>query len=258
MLKVNQKEQYVNTKSGKIFVKTWSPNFAHSKVPLVLIHESLGSVGQWRKFPAELALTLNRPVIAYDRAGFGFSYPRHALPSSDFIQEEAQDYFVQLKLALGIREFLVLGHSAGGAMALNIAATDKECVGLISISAPAYVENKTLEGIRAAKKLFTEPQYFEKLKKWHGDKAKWVLDAWTEVWLREEFKEWHFDGLSNIHCKSLIIHGSEDEFGSVAIPQYIAKHIAAETMLYIIEHCGHLPHVTHKEAVLRQISTLFN
>lgn len=258
MLKVNQKEQYVNTKSGKIFVKTWSTNFAHSKVPLVLIHESLGSVGQWRKFPAELALTLNRPVIAYDRAGFGFSHPRHALPSSDFIQEEAQDYFVQLKLALGIRDFLVLGHSAGGAMALNIAATDKECEGLISISAPAYVENKTLEGIRAAKKLFTEPRYFEKLKKWHGDKAKWVLDAWTEVWLREEFKEWHFDGLSNIHCKSLIIHGSEDEFGSVAIPQYIAKRIPTETMLYIIEQCGHLPHVTHKEAVLRQISTLFN
>ena len=104
-----------------------------------------------------------RQVIAYDRLGFGSSDAREQLPSLNFIEEEGLVYFPQIKAKLGLTEYLVLGHSVGGAMAINIAARDKECLSIITIAAQAFVEDLTISGIEQAKSVFQQPQHFEKL-----------------------------------------------------------------------------------------------
>src|SRR5690606_15930142 len=105
---------------GRIFVRRWVAGTS-CRSPIILLHDSLGSVELWRDFPAALATTTGRPVIAYDRLGFGKSTQRFERPAIDFIQQEAETYFPALRRALGVSRFSRLGHSVGGAMALVIA-----------------------------------------------------------------------------------------------------------------------------------------
>ena len=250
-------EQYIQTTDGDIFVKTWTPKIVLSSISIVLLHDSLGSSHQWRNFPEILANTLSIKVISYDRAGFGHSYTRHNLPPINFIEQEAEVYFPRVKATLELGQFIILGHSVGGSMAINIAAIDKNCIGAVTISAQAYIEDRTLEGIQNAKQIFQRPEMLTKIANWHGEKANWVINAWTEVWLSDEFCNWELYQVKNVACPLLVIHGANDEYGSIAFPNYIAQNSAASAHVEIIENCGHLPHVTHTEVVLKSISRFF-
>ena len=42
---------------------------------VVLLHDGLGSIAQWRDVPARLAARTGLTVLAYDRAGHGSSTP---------------------------------------------------------------------------------------------------------------------------------------------------------------------------------------
>ncbi len=238
---------------GRIFVRRWAGG--GERAPIVLLHDSLGSVEQWREFPQALARATHRDVIAYDRLGFGRSDARAARPSRDFIEEEATVYFPALADALGLARFVLFGHSVGGAMALAIAALDTRCEAVITESAQAFVESRTLDGIRAARTAFEDPAQFARLAKWHGDKARWVLEAWTEVWLSPEFAGWSIDhALPRIRCPVLAIHGERDEFGSVAFPRRIAQGVRDGRM--ILHPCGHVPHRECADDVLRWTAAL--
>ncbi len=237
---------------GRVFVRRWTSAGANG-APLILLHDSLGSVEQWRDFPPALAAATRRPVIAYDRLGFGKSGARAERASADFIRAEAQSCFPALRSALGITRFALFGHSVGGAMALAIAATHvADCQAVITEATQAFVEPRTLEGIRSARRQFEDPAQFEKLVRWHGDKARWVLEAWTEVWLSAQFRSWTLDPyLPAVTCPVLAIHGDLDEYGSVEFPRRIAGGLAGPSRLAILEHCGHVPHRERSAEVLR-------
>jgi len=247
-------ELSLQTPIGCIYVKKWFPPSLLSKVPVILLHDSLGSSALWKDFPHTLATILSRPVIVYDRLGFGKSDARQALPSNQFIEEEAITYFPHIKPALGITNFIILGHSVGGAMAINIAAFDNQCIAVITIAAQAFVEEITLQGIQAAKKYFQDSKQMEKLDKWHGDKAEWVLKAWTEIWLCSNFRHWQLDNIKHVYCPILAIHGKNDEYGSQAFPEFIVDNSKGVSRMEIINDCGHMPHKTHSEHVLKLIN----
>ena len=249
-------DSLVEVPGGSIFVRRWSAGRSE-RPPIVLLHDSLGSVDQWRDFPDALARATNRPVVAYDRLGFGRSTRRLERPSVDFVCEEAGRFFPPLRRALGMTRFALFGHSVGGAMALAIAAREGEaCEAVITEAAQAFVEPRTLAGIRSAKEQFGDPGQFEKLAKWHGAKAKWVLDAWAEVWLSPEFSSWSLDGhLSRIECPVLAIHGDLDEYGSVEFPRRITSGVMGPSQLAILDRCGHVPHRERREQVLRLTSS---
>lgn len=251
-------ESYLDIPQGKIFVHQWIPSNTEHLSPLILLHDSLGSVELWREFPEQLAFTLNRPVIAYDRLGFGKSSGRDTLPSVEFISEEAEFYFPLLCDELGLSGFFICGHSVGGAMALLIAATHKQCKGVISLSAQVFVEEGTLEGIRAAKKAFQNLGQFNKLKKWHDGKSEWVLSAWTEVWLSDEFAGWNIvQNLKKVTCPVLVIHGESDEYGSVAFPETIKESVKGKVQMEVLNDCGHVPHREKNAHVLETTLNYF-
>ena len=249
-------DSFAEVPGGRIFVRRWSVGRSE-RPPLVLLHDSLGSVDQWRDFPDALARATNRPAVAYDRLGFGKSSQRLERPSVDFVTEEAVRFFPPLRRALGITRFSLFGHSVGGAMALAIAALQGEaCEAVITEAAQAFVEPRTLAGIRSAKQQLGDPGQFEKLAKWHGAKAKWVLDAWTEVWLSPEFSTWSLDGhLGKIQCPVLAIHGDLDEYGSMEFPRRIASGVKGPSQLALLDRCGHVPHRERREEVLRLASS---
>ncbi|MBS0580363.1 MAG: alpha/beta hydrolase [Proteobacteria bacterium] len=237
---------------GSLFVRRWSVGH-EERPPILLLHDSLGSVEQWRDFPAALAAAAASDVVAYDRLGFGRSTARLGRPTVDFVRDEAVTSFPALRSALGLTRFCVFGHSVGGAMALIIAALSPgACTAVVTEAAQACVEPRTLAGIRAARLQFRAPEQFRKLVKWHGEKAGWVLDAWTEVWLSAEFAAWNLDEyLRMITCPVLAIHGGRDEFGSVEFPRRITRQVRGPAEQAIWEDCGHVPHREKQDEVLR-------
>ncbi len=247
-------DRHVDTVHGEIFVRQWLPANPLSPIPLILLHDSLGCVELWRDFPEHLAITLGRPVLAYDRLGFGRSSARVAKPSANFITEEVEIYFPCLAEALALSEFILVGHSVGGVMALLIAPSYPGCKMVISLAAQAFVEQRTLDGIRAAKEAFKQVEQFNKLTKLHRDKSAWVLSGWTETWLSADFVDWNIrKELQSITCPVLAIHGELDEFGSSAFPETITRRVAGISKMVLLDGCGHVPHKERRACTLESI-----
>ena len=194
-------DDWVEVPEGRLFVRRWTPaasSEAADQAPIVLLHDSLGCVALWRDFPALLAQATGRTVVAYDRLGFGQSDPHPGTLPPSFVSDEALGGFAAVKAhlqrQLGVDGFVLLGHSVGGGMAVACAAAHPDaCRGLITESAQAFVEDRTLTGIRDAQIAFRQPGQIERLQKYHGDKAAWVLGAWIDTWLAEAFHGWTLD-----------------------------------------------------------------
>lgn len=242
-----------------MFARIWSTGDERSELrdgsPIVLFHDSLGCIELWRSFPEHLCVATGRPVVAYDRLGFGRSDPFRGEWTTRFIREEANTFFPLLREQLGIHSFIAMGHSVGGAMAALVAAAfPAACRALVTESAQAFVEDRTLRGICEAKAAFQDRGQLERLERYHGDKARWVLDAWTETWLSPEFRSWSLAAdLSEVLCPALVIHGEDDEFGSVRHPLTIAEAIAGETRVEILQGCRHVPHREAEAAIIALI-----
>jgi len=242
-------EHFVEGPGGRRFVRTWGPR--GDRAPILLFHDSLGSVALWRDFPDQLAQASGRQVIAYDRLGFGRSDPHPGQLDVGFVRDEAVGSLPALQAALDLDRLVLFGHSVGGGMAICAAAAAPEsAAAVITESAQAFVEDRTLQGIRGAKAAFAEPGQLERLARHHGDKAAWVLEAWTGTWLSPAFADWGLDeDLRRPTCPVLAMHGDRDEFGSHAHPERIAS-LAPKGELVLFDDCGHVPHREAPERVL--------
>lgn len=242
---------------GRVFAREWpAPAGAAAAAPLVLMHDSLGSVALWRDFPERLRDATGRRVIAYDRLGFGRSDARSAPPSLHFIAEEATTGFAALREQLGIDRFAVLGHSVGGGMSVHIAARwPAECEALVTLAAQAMVEERTLAGLRAARATFAAPAQRERLARHHGDKAAWVLAAWLDTWLSPAFADWSLAPvLPQVRCKVLALHGADDEYGSAAHPRLIGALVRGPARVEILPGVGHMPHRERPDEIVRLVA----
>lgn len=255
MSDLHMREHWVDTPQGKLFAQDWTPLQAQG-APIVLLHDSLGCVALWRDFPAQLAQATGHRVIAYDRLGFGRSDAHPGSLRLGFVEREAQQGFAALRTYFGISDFIVFGHSVGGGMAVACAAAfASQCVGLITESAQAFVEARTLEGIRAADLQFAEPGQLQRLQRYHGNKAEWVLRAWVDNWLSEDFADWNLGpALAQVRCPLLSLHGDDDEFGSPAHPERLVSLAGGAAAMQLLQGCGHVPHREQAEAVLKAVA----
>lgn len=252
------RDAFVGTPLGRLFVRTWSGAAdSAERAPIVLLHDSLGCVELWRDFPALLSSATGRSVVAYDRLGFGKSDPHPGRLGFDFVTDEARTGLPALTAALAIDRRVLFGHSVGGAMAVAAgAAFPERTEAIVTESAQAFVEERTLAAIREARTQLRSPERIARLARYHGDKARWVLDAWTETWLAPEFAGWMLDPeLRRLPCPVLAIHGDDDEYGSVAFPHRIASLPPTPGKAVIVDHCGHVPHREKPEVVLQTVTT---
>lgn len=245
---------YIPTPGGRLFTARWQPQGA-SGAPIVLFHDSLGSVAQWRDFPARLASATGRQIIAYDRLGYGRSDPHPGKLPLDFIDDEAHTGFRHLREALGIGAFIAFGHSIGGGIALACAATwHEDCRAVVSLSAQAFTEDRTLEGVARVGAGFRPPAQLARLAKYHGDKAAWVLEAWTGTWLDPGFADWTLDAqLRRVRCPVLALHGDQDEYGTVRHPERITALVQGPATMHLMPGVGHFPHKEQPDEVLELV-----
>jgi pimeloyl-ACP methyl ester carboxylesterase len=253
---IDTREHRIEAGAGRLHAREWLPASGGAGLPLILLHDSLGSVELWRDFPAALCAASGRRVIAYDRLGFGRSDAHPGRLAADFIASEAETGFSALRRQLGIGRFIVFGHSVGGGMAVNCAARFAgDCAALITESAQAFVEDRTVEGLKEARELFKDPAQRERLARYHGDKADWVLDAWIGSWLAPAFASWSLTPvLPKIQCPVLAIHGAEDEYGSLRHPELIGALAGGPARVEIMAGTRHVPHRERAEDVVGLVS----
>jgi len=249
---------WVDGTHGRMFVRSWFPErdaLRPNHAPILLLHESLGCIEQWKDFPSALANATGRTVVAYDRLGFGRSDRLTAPPAPTFVEDEAAHGFACVLEHLGIERFVVLGHSVGGSMAVHCAARYPEaCQAMITMSAVTFVEQRTLTGIRQARAWFADPAQRERLRRYHGERSDWVLSAWIDTWLAPDFATWTLaHALPAVGCPSLAIHGDDDEFGSERHPQLIADHAGGQVEQALLSGVGHVPHREQPGQVLERI-----
>jgi pimeloyl-ACP methyl ester carboxylesterase len=254
------KDSWIDTGRGRLLARCWQPlnhsNDHGREPPIVLFHDSLGCIGLWRTFPAVLAEYTGRPIIAYDRLGFGQSDRRTDKLGIDFVREEAEKFFPALREQMGLDRFIAFGHSVGGGMAAHCAAMySSACAALITESAQAFVESKTRSGLIEAREMFKQPEPVARLQRYHGDKTRWVLDAWINTWLSPEFNNWSLNEiLPQVRCPTLVIHGSDDEYGSNLHPEKIAQLVNAPSQLEIMPGTRHVPHREQEHWVAKRVA----
>ena len=254
MIELQVQQHHIATLGGVVFAQVWTHDLAQG-APIVLLHDSLGCVALWRDFPAQLVQATGRAVVAYDRLGFGRSSAYSGTLPVSFIADEAQHSFAAVRDYLGLDRYVLLGHSVGGGMAVCVAAAyPEQCMALMTLSAQSLVQTHTTEGIRQAKLQFQQPEAMNKLCKYHGEKAQWVLNAWTETWLSEEFSSWSLDGcLPQVQCPTLVIHGALDEYGTEEHALRIEQGVRGQATLALLPNCGHVPQREHTERCLALI-----
>jgi pimeloyl-ACP methyl ester carboxylesterase len=256
----------VATDGGALFARVWQPRAVHDDAgaeagaAILLFHDSLGCVELWRDFPAQLATATGRAVVAYDRLGFGRSAPHPGRLPVSFVTDEATIIVPQLlaglRHVLPCDEFVACGHSVGGGMAVATAAhLSARCRALITVSAQSFVEDRTRDGLHAARIAFQQPGQIDRLARYHGAKAPWVLAAWLDTWLDAGFAGWTLDALlPRVLAPTLVLHGDADEFGSVRHPERIAAGTGGPSRMVVLEGGGHVPHREQPARVLDEIT----
>lgn len=108
-------------------------------IPIVLIHGSLGSLQVWEGWVA--ALKDRARLISVDLPGHGLT---GAWPRDEYTIEAYTDFIEVLADALNLERFAIAGHSMGGAVAWNFAATRPDRVShLILVDAAGFAGDGT-------------------------------------------------------------------------------------------------------------------
>jgi pimeloyl-ACP methyl ester carboxylesterase len=218
----------------------------------VLLHDSLGSVRLWRDFPERLAAATGLGVLAYDRRGHGESEPFGPKTRTNAYLHEEAATLERVLAAAEVDAAVLFGHSDGGTIALLAAALHPGRVrAVVAEAAHVFVEDRTLEGIRAAQRTLATGDLLARVTRHHGAKAEALLAAWMGTWLSPGFRGWNVEAeLRRIRCPVLVLQGELDEYGTDAQVHAIARGVAGAARPVLLPGLRHTPHREDPDAVL--------
>jgi pimeloyl-ACP methyl ester carboxylesterase len=227
---------------------------------LVFLHEGLGSVAMWRDFPHALCAAAGCRGLVYSRRGHGQSTPRasHERWPVEFLHDQALEFlprlFEALELDAAVDRPWFYGHSEGGSIALIHAAVRPAQVAGLVVAAPhTFVEDTTIASIERARDAYRTTDLRSRLARHHADpdSAFW---GWNDVWLDPAFRRFDIRALlPAIRCPLLAIQGHDDEYGSMAQLEAIARAVPQAELLRL-DDCGHSPHRDQPAALLSAVA----
>lgn len=208
---------------------------------LVFLHEGLGSAALWRGFPQALAASTGFGAVAYSRQGNGFSTPLARARNARYMHDEALAVLPALLRELQVEEPVLVGHSDGASIALIYAA--EHAVRALVLEAPhVFVEELCLHSIAAIRGVYDRGDLRARMAPHHADVDR-TFYGWNDVWLSPEFREWNVEAcVERIRAPMFAIQGLEDEYGTLAQLESIARRAPAPVDRLALARCGHAPH----------------
>lgn len=242
-----------------------------SQVPVLMIH---GHGGDHRGL-MELAGLLDCEVYVPDLPGFG--------ESKELTEHTMANYTLALKqfvTDLGLKEYYLVGHSLGSAIALTLAANDKRVKKLVLLNAipefskiirsimlllqsaaakipeqyserliHAHLYNLSTFLINARKR--TSLQYTKDYLK-HQSEAQYSLKAWRETG-EAIYSLDQMTLAEHTACPTLLVHGDKDTLASVkSLEKFEAQFPHAS--LVRLAKSGHFMHLEHPQRVADEIN----
>lgn len=207
---------------------------------IVMLHDGLGSIAQWRNTPAVLADRTGVAIMAYNRPGHGASTPVPTGPWPTLWLHEQAELLASLLGTLGLSDPFLVGHSDGGSISLIHAASGAPCQGIVALAPHSFVEPICVSAISAMRA--RPDRILRSLAPFHDDAAA-VFEAWSGVWVSEEFQRWDIrDRLSTIGCPIVVVQGTDDDYATEAQLRSTVEAIGPAAQGRLLEGYGHLIH----------------
>lgn len=247
-----------------------------------LLHGFGASLFSWHKVMD--TLSRSGTVIAYDRLGFGYSSKPIQINKSNrnpYDDQEQVDLLFALLDHFAIQKTILVGHSAGGLLALMAAIQKPEGIKGLVLEDPAVMRhpmipacfmpffrfqatksvlNIFIRGVIKKREVILERAWFDPQRidqeTRHGYFAPFqtegMLDAlfWMGASSRMSLSDRE---ISAIHVPAIVIHGEEDRI----IPARVGEHIAgliSGAHFAGVPACGHIPHEEKPDEFLKILS----
>jgi len=260
---ISQSTFYIHAAHHRLFAQHIEPASQRSvstPTALVFLHEGLGSIPQWRDFPASLSMTTGLPALVYERWGYGNSDTLDIPRTVHYLHDEALITLPEVLQQLDITHVILIGHSDGGSIALMFAAIHGDNTqGVITEAAHVFVEEVTITGIRKAVEVYETTDLKSRLYQYHKDNTDPMFRGWAHTWLSKEFRNWSIEEyLPHITCPLLVLQGAQDEYGTQAQVDSVVSQVAGPVKGLMIPDCGHVPHHQAHERVLEEMTQFIN
>jgi pimeloyl-ACP methyl ester carboxylesterase len=235
--------------------------------PIVLLHGVGFSLFTWREVLAPLAA--QHTVLAFDRPAFGLtSRPRPGQwhGANPYSPEAAADQTIALLDALDLPPAVLVGNSAGGAIAALAALRHPERVRALAlvgaaiyrVGTPAWVQPllRTPQvrhlGPLLIRQLVRQSERFLHLayhdptritpEALQGFRRPYNAHDWDmALWqLAEASRPFNSHRLADIHTPTLVLTGDDDHIVPASLSLRLARDLPHAT-LAVISRCGHLP-----------------
>ena len=226
------------------------------RTTLVFLHEGLGCIEMWRGFPQLLCDATFCNGLVYDRTGYGKSSRWPDDPGLRYMEVEADEVLPRLLAAVGIDDCVLVGHSDGGTIALNYAASDPEILrAVVTIAAHAINEPVCVEAIQRAREAYAGTDLRQRLQKYHGDNVDGAFHLWSDAWVAPGFEPMDANGrLPGVLVPVQAIQGEDDEYGSELQLGIIAGKVGGYCETRLLPGCGHSPHLQQPNHVITEIT----
>ncbi|MBT8242018.1 MAG: alpha/beta hydrolase [Acidimicrobiia bacterium] len=235
---------------ANLSVAVWN-HHATDEAEIVLLHDGLGSIRQWRGLPEQIAQRTSRQVLAYDRPGHGSSTPAPRGPwPTEWLHHEAAR-LAELLASLGCERPLLVGHSDGGSIALIAAMNGLDVAGVVAIAAHTWVEPVCREAIENMRE--NAPAVVAGLARFHEHPSK-VFQAWSGVWVSDAFKGWDIRSrLHRVEVPTILAQGDADEYATPAMLTDSVASIGANAFGVVIAGGRHVVHHEDPDAIVELV-----
>jgi pimeloyl-ACP methyl ester carboxylesterase len=113
-----------------------------------------------------------------------------------------------------------------------------------------FVEDVSISSIERARDTYLTTDWKVKLARYHDDpdSAFW---GWNGIWLDPAFRSWNIEAMLPAITKPVLaVQGEDDEYGTMAQVDSIARHVPQAQLLKLAA-CGHSPQRDQPQRVIQ-------